>query len=199
VTIDPRPLTIAPRHVARWISIAFHPFVMVGVIVGTAAGARQGAGGAVRAIALTALFTIVPMAVLMWRQVRRGVWQNVDASNRTERPILYIVGGVTLAALLAYLMVMSSQSFMVRGVVVTLGMIVVCALATRWIKVSLHMAFATLAATTLALMRAPAGYVLLLILPALMWSRLTLDRHAPAEVALGTLIGACAGATIHFL
>jgi hypothetical protein len=193
VTID------RSNAVARWVSIIFHPFVMVGVMVGTAAGARQGGQGAVRAVALTALFTIVPMAILMWRQVRRGRWQNVDASNHAERPILYIVGGVALATLLAYLMLVRSQSFMVRGVVATLGMIMVCALATRWIKVSLHMAFAALAATTLALMRTPAGYVLLLALPLLMWSRLTLDRHSPPEVALGTIIGAGAGAAIHLL
>jgi membrane-associated phospholipid phosphatase len=185
--------------IARWISIMLHPFVMVGVMVGTAAAARQGPEGAVRAVALTALFTIVPIAILMWRQVRRGRWQNADASHRAERPMLYIVGGSALAALLAYVMLVRSQSFMVRGVVATLGMMSLCALATRWIKVSLHMAFATLAATTLALMRTPSGYVLLLLLPLLMWSRLTLDRHSPPEVALGTLIGACAGASIHFL
>lgn len=185
--------------IARWVSIIFHPFVMVAVMVGMAAGARQGAGGAVRAVALTALFTIVPMAILMWRQVRRGQWQNADASNRAERPILYIVGGVTLATLLAYVMLVRSQSFMLRGVVATLGMIVVSAAATRWIKVSLHMAFATLAATTLALMRSPAGYALVLVLPVLMWSRLTLGRHSAPEVALGTIIGAGAGAAIHFV
>ena len=39
----------------------------------------------------------------MWRQVRRGRWQNADASNRAERPILYLVCGVALVALLAYL------------------------------------------------------------------------------------------------
>ncbi len=185
--------------VARWISILFHPFVMVSVMVGAAAAARQTPGAALRSVAITAAFTIVPVAVLMWRQVRRGRWENADASNRAERPILYIVGGVGLAALIAYLMLVRSQSFMLRGVAATLGMMAVCAIATRWIKVSLHMAFATLAATALALMRAPAGYVLLLALPLLMWSRLTLDRHSPAEVALGTIIGACAGTAIHFL
>ena len=63
----------------------------------------------------------------MWRQVRRGRWQNADASNRAERPILYIVGGVALVALLAYLLLLRPQSFMVRGVVATLGMMAVCA------------------------------------------------------------------------
>jgi len=185
--------------IARWLSIIFHPFVMVGVMVGAAAAARQGTAAAVRSVATVALFTIVPLAVLMWRQVRRGRWENADASNRAERPILYIVGGIALAALLAYLLIVRTQSFMVRGVVATLGMLAVCAVATRWIKVSLHMAFATLAATALALMPAPAGYALLLALPALAWSRLTLERHTPVEVALGTFFGAGAGAAIHYL
>ncbi len=55
------------------------------------------------------------------------------------------------------------------------------------------MAFATLAAIALALMRSPVGYALLLALPALAWSRLTLQRHTPLEVVLGTIIGAGAG------
>lgn len=185
--------------IARWLSIIFHPFVMVGVMVGTAAAGRQSAGAAVRTVAMVVLFTIVPIAVLMWRQVRRGNWQNADASNRAERPILYIVGGVALVALLAYLMVARTESFMLRGVVATLVMLTACGIATRWIKVSLHMAFATLATLALVLMRSPVGYALLVALPALAWSRLKLERHSPIELALGTLIGASAGAALHYL
>jgi hypothetical protein len=185
--------------VARWISIIFHPFVMVGVMVGTAAAARQGPEGALRAVAVVVLFTVVPLAVLMWRQVWLGRWENADASNRTERPILYLVGGAALLALLAHLLLAGPQSFMIRGVVATLGMVAACALATRWVKVSLHMAFATLAATALALMRSPIGYALLLALPPLVWSRLTLQRHTALELALGTIIGAGAGVAIHYL
>ena len=184
---------------ARWLSIAFHPFVMVGVMVGAAAAARQTAGEAVRAVGTVVLFTIVPLAVLMWRQVRRGRWENVDASNRAERPILYVVGGAGVVALLAYVLVIPQQSFMVRGVLATLGMMAVSALATRWIKVSLHMAFAALAATALTFMRSPIGYALLLALPALAWARLTLKRHTLLEVVLGTIIGAGVSAAMHYL
>ena len=185
--------------IARWLSIAFHPFVMVAVMVGVAAAARQTPGEAARSVGVVGLFTIVPLAILMWRQVRRGTWENADASNRGERPVLYVVGAIALVALLAYLFVLRPQSFMVRGVVVILGMMAVCAAATRWIKVSLHMAFATLTATALALGRSPIGYGLLLALPVLVWSRLTLRRHTPGEVALGAGIGAAAAAAIHYL
>jgi len=36
-------------------------------------------------------------------------------------------------------------------------------------------------------------------LPPLLWSRLTLNRHTSVEVALGVVIGALAGAAIHYL
>ena len=185
--------------IARWLSISFHPFVMVGVMVGTAAAARQTAGEALRTVAIVALFTIVPLMILMAGQVRRGAWTSVDASNRAERPLLYLVGGVALGALLTYELVLRPQSFMVRGTMATLAMLAACALATRWIKVSLHMAFASLAATSLALARSPVGYALLMVLPALVWSRLTLERHTLLEVAFGTLIGAAAGAAMHYI
>jgi hypothetical protein len=185
--------------IARWLSIVFHPFVMVGVMVGVAAAATQTGGEAARSVGLVMLFTIVPLGVLMWRQVRRGKWENADASNRAERPILYIFLGIALVTLLAYLLLLRPQSFMVRGVVATCGMMAVCAAVTRWVKVSLHMAFAALAAIALALMRSPVGYALLLALPAILWSRLTLQRHTPLEAILGTIIGAGAGAAIHYL
>ena len=184
--------------IARWLSIIFHPFVMVGVMVGTAAAERQTAGEALRTVSIVVLFTIVPLAILMVRQVRRGAWDNADASNRSERPILYLVGGAALLALLAYFVVLRPQSFMVRGALTTLGMMACCAFLTKWIKVSLHMAFAALVATALVLTRSPVGYALLLALPALVWSRLTLERHTLPEVALGTIIGAAAGAALHY-
>ena len=182
--------------IARWVSILFHPFVMVGVMASVAAASRQSAGRAVRNVAVVVLFTLVPIAVLMVRQVRHGKWENPDASNRAERPILYFTAG---AALLAYLLIVSPDSGMRRGVGVTLGMMAACAVATRWVKVSLHMAFSTLTAITLALMRSPVGYALLLALPVIMWSRLTLRRHTGIEVALGTIIGAAASAAIYYL
>jgi hypothetical protein len=185
--------------IARWVSIVFHPFAMVSVMVGVVAAARQASGGAAASVALVVLFTIAPLGVLMWHQVRRGRWKNADASNRAERPALYLAGGLALIALLASLLAMAPQSFMVRGVIATFAMLAVCAAVTRWIKVSLHMAFATLAAITLAFMRSPVGYALVLALPAIAWSRFTLQRHTSLELALGTMIGASAGMALHWL
>lgn len=184
---------------ARAISIVLHPFVMIGMLVGTAAIARQSAAEATRAVAVVAIFTVVPLLMLMTRQVKRGAWQNADASNRSERPVLYIVGATALSALIVYLLTVRPESFLLRGTLVTFAMLGLCAAATEWIKVSLHMAFATLTASALTLMRSPAGYLIALLLPALIWSRLTLKRHSAAEVAVGGAIGCAAGVVLHFL
>jgi hypothetical protein len=184
---------------ARWVSILGHPFVMVTTMV-TAAALHFGTPAeAVRMTPIVLLVTVVPVAVLMMRQVRRGAWTNVDASNPRERPILFAIGTLGLVVLLAYLWLAHPQSFVIRGALGTLAMLAVCAMATRWLKVSLHMAFATLAATTLLLLGSAIGWILLAVLPVLAWSRVVLCRHKLAEVAAGVLIGLAAGVTIHSL
>ena len=185
--------------IARRLSILLHPFVMIGAMAGAVAGGRPPRAEGLHSLATVVVFTIAPLTILMWRQVRLGRWETADASNRSERPILYAAAGVAVVALLAYLLAMRPQSFMVRGVAATLGMMAVCAALTRWGKVSLHMAFATLAAITLTVLQSPVGYVLVLTLPALVWSRLTLQRHTWLEVALGAIIGAATGVAIHYL
>jgi membrane-associated phospholipid phosphatase len=125
--------------------------------------------------------------------VRKGTWGTVDASHRRERPVLYGVGGAALLALIAYLAITSPSSPLVRGAGYTLAMIAVCAAATVWIKVSLHLAVAALAAMVLLHMDSPAGWVLAALLPLLAWSRVSLGRHTWTEVALGAVIGAITG------
>ena len=185
--------------VARWVSIIGHPFAMVGVMIIAAALHFGTPREAAHALLLVTVVTFLPVAVLIIRQVLRGSWANVDASERAERPLLFAVGIIALAALLGYALLFRPGSFLIRGGIGVLGMLAGCAVATRWVKVSLHMAFGALATTTLLYLGSPAGWVLLAILPALAWSRLTLDRHGPAEVALGVLAGFVAGYAIHSL
>lgn len=183
----------AMNSAARWVSILGHPFVMSLVLVLAATLHLSNPREAFRTLLLVTLLALLPVAVLMVRQVRSGAWDNVDASNRAERPLLFAVGVAGLALLLGTLLLFRPESFLVRGAIGVLSMLAVCAAVTRWIKVSLHMAFGALAATTLLALGSPAGWAPLALLPVLAWSRLHLDRHQPVEVAAGTLAGAAFG------
>jgi hypothetical protein len=179
--------------VARSVSIVGHPFVMTIIMVLGAALHLSTPSEALRTVLLVTLIALLPVAALMVRQVRRGSWTNVDASNRAERPLLFAVAIVALAVLIGAVLVFRPGSFLIRGAAGVLIMFVVCAVATRWVKVSLHMAFGALATTTLLYLGSPAGWVLLAVMPALAWSRMALERHRPAEVALGLVVGIAFG------
>jgi uncharacterized membrane protein len=190
----PSPGTM--NAVARWVSIVGHPFAMTIVMVFGTALHFSTPREALQTLLFVALIALVPVAVLMVRQVRSGSWTNVDASDRAERPLLFVVGIVALLVLIGAVLVFRPGSVLIRGAVGVLIMLAVCAVATRWVKVSLHMAFGALATTTLLSLGSPVGWVLLVVMPALAWSRLALKRHRPAEVALGLLVGIAFGYAI---
>jgi hypothetical protein len=75
-------------------------------------------------------------------------------------------------------------------------MLAVCALVTRWVKVSLLMAFRRARHHDAPALGSPIGWVLLAMMPALAWSRLAVQRHRPSEVAIGLLVGTAFGCGI---
>lgn len=180
------------KRLARWVSILAHPFVMVALLVAVPA-MRQSPGAAVRSVLLVVIAVVVPIAVLMFFQVRRERWSNVDASKASERPVLFMVALAGLVATLGWLLFNDPGSFLVRGILVVAAFLLLAALLTRWIKLSLHVAFAALTATTLCLLGSPVGYALIPVIPAVSWSRMALARHRVHEILLGLVLGVLTG------
>jgi hypothetical protein len=187
------------NSLARWISIIAHPFVMIAVLVAVAGWRFAPGSQALQALLLVIVVTIVPLAILMVCQVRRGRWSNVDASHTSERPILFLVALTALAALLGWLLLSNPHSFLIRGVIVISLLLVVAALLTRWVKLSLHLAFAGLTVTSLSVIGSAIGLALIPAVPLLIWSRLALSRHRPLELVVGLLLGVLAGLALIYL
>jgi hypothetical protein len=182
-----RPVT----RFARAISILGHPFVTGTVLI--TAGTGLAAGLAFLLIA------VLPMTVLMFLQVRRGRWEHVDASNKGERRALYTIGLLIALAWLGYLIAFRGASAMPKLAMLAIAMLLVCAGVTRWLKVSLHLFFATLTAAALAMAGIAAGWVVAALVPLLAWSRLHLRRHTAAEVVVGGVMGGLTGLAMHFV
>jgi phosphatidylserine synthase len=179
------------------VSIIGHPFaVTVIMVLGMALRLGSSTPQALRTVLTVVGITVLPIALLMIRKVRKGTWENVDASNRRERPVLFAVGLAGLAVFAGMSWMSGSNSLVMRTCLGVLIMLAACAIATRWIKVSLHMAFCTLAATTLLLLHSPLGWIPLVLLPILLWSRLALKRHTLNEVLVGLVTGLTAGLAI---
>ena len=193
-----RTPTDSLTSVARWVSIVGHPFVTT-LVLAAAVEFERGAAAAARTAAVVGVLFVLPIALVTVLQVRRSAWTTVDASQPSERPVLFAVSAAGLLAVLLYFARTQPRTPLVAGTAGVVAMVGVCAALTPWVKVSLHMAAAALAAAVLLWRGSSLGWLLGAVLPALAWSRVVLGRHRWAEVAAGLLVGAVTGTIVaHF-
>jgi hypothetical protein len=184
--------------IARWVSILAHPFVMVVIMVVVAGSHFTSDPQILYPLLIIFVIVLVPTSILMFVQVRRKRWSDADASNISERPLLLRVILIALTVLLAFLLIQDPRSFLIRGVFVTGLLIIVVLISTRWVKMSIHLAFAGLACTSLCILGSVVGYMLLIVVPVLAWSRIALVRHRPHELIFGLALGVLAGIAIGY-
>lgn len=181
------------QGIARAVSIVAHPVVMMPAAALIAASSRGASalqlrlvGGAVATIGIAVL-------AYSWLQVRAGHWTHVDASARGERASLNVFLAVLLflGALLAWLM---TYQLHLAAALASSGLLVSLALlASRWVRMSLHVAFAAFA-TTLVWPTTVAVIAGLIVTAAMVWSRVTLRRHVAVDIIAGLALGAAVGA-----
>ena len=178
-------------YVARAVSIAGHPAVLMPVAAAIASPAH------IRPAAL-AVSLVCACVVLGYslHKARRGEWVHIDASVPAERAQLNVRVGIGLlvtagALWLAGLHVGFSLVVGLSGVIVAAGH-----LFRGMAKLSLHVAFAVLAAF-MVWPNPIAAATLALAAAWLAWSRLALQRHVAADIVLGGLVGAAAGLAFH--
>lgn len=154
---------------------------------------RLGMRGAFRPVALVTVAVLLPLGTFMYLRAKSGHWSTIDASRPAERPPLYFLA-LSLAALLAaYFATSPGFGFLGRGGAAVCLLLVSAALLNRWIKTSLHVAFAAFAAAVLLVLNRPAGLAVLAFVPVLGWARLTMHRHSLPEVLAGALVGGLVG------
>jgi hypothetical protein len=178
--------------VARAVSTIGHPVVVLLAAALVAASSRGATSEQLRLIGGVLVLLSAVALGFSWYQVRTGRWAHIDASNKTERvslnaflAILLLLSGVVLS-LLTHLSQMSI-ALALSGALATSAL-----LLARWIKVSLHTAFAALA-TTLVWPIKFAVAVGIVVTASVVWSRMVLDRHVAADVVVGLLLGIAAG------
>jgi hypothetical protein len=178
---------------ARWISIAGHPFSFIALLVGVAGSKQSGLDGAARLIALAAIILIIPLWIFMWRKWRSGRWQTVDASDARDRPAFYGVAFLLLGLLMGCFAFVEGWSFMLQGCAAIAVLLGFAAILNRWIKLSNHVAFAMFTGILISRLAPHWGFSVLLLVPVVAWSRLALSRHTLNEVVGGMVLGAVVG------
>lgn len=181
------------QKLARFVSWIGHPLVFVTLSVGIVVTTQLPAHSALVILAVLCLSTVAPVGLLLFLGVRSGRWRDADVSVRTERRRFYPIA-IPLSAigtLITWLI--GSPHYIVRGGVVTLLALVFCAVTNFWLKISLHILFASYCTVVLFQINPICGSAALLLALLVAWSRLFLDRHTVAEAAAGMALGTLAG------
>ena len=147
---------------------------------------------------LSALVVLLLLPIALWNlgRVRSGHYSDFDVSRREDRSTLYplIVGLPLLAAFTLFLTGQPRSLWF--GMLCASIMTSIAASVNRWIKISLHAAFAFFCAVAVARLSmawvAPAVVFAVLVA----CSRFILKRHTVSELVLGTGLGLGAGTAL---
>ena len=170
---------------ARILSIAGHPFILIPLMIAAATGNRVWT-------AVVAACTILPMFAITVRNVRRGTWSDHDVSRPDERGGLYRVAFplVALSAVVLYFLGAGPQ--MMRGFAAAAAMLALGLLGNRWLKISMHMMVAGYAGVMIGWLYPNTMWAIVPFVAAIAWSRRKLERHTWAEIIVGLAIGMAA-------
>jgi len=182
-------MTTPPRRLARAVSNVLNPFViftaLFALVAFTEAGAYRGA--LYLAVELTAAAAVAGYVLLMRRRSRVGdFW----ISARAERlaPAVFLLAA--FVALLAALVLLDApQDLSMLTLSIGLASAAVAGITLLW-KASAHCTVAGHAAAAGLLLLGPPGLVFLLVLPLVLWSRVTLKAHTLSQTLAGAVVGA---------
>jgi membrane-associated phospholipid phosphatase len=177
------------HDIASAISTIIHPLLFPLLVVAVVSYARQ------QDIQITAMLvfatialTSLPVAALVWIQVKRGAWSDLDVSKREQRYTLY---PFSLACLIAVAF-MYAKMGAIYAIWCVLALVIantVNSIINLTWKISAHATTAAACAALLWLLAPNWGPIAALSVISVSWSRVVLRRHTPGQVIAGTIVG----------
>lgn len=189
----------AQNRTARWLTEVFQPPVVVTLVLLISPVIEPGFPGTIGYGALAALFVCVLPLVLVLVLVRLGKVTDHHVSNRRQRaPVLLMALGSVVAGLVVLAATHAPRSVVVTVLAIVAGIIVLAAVSPFW-KISGHAAAISSSAVIAILMLGPVWLPLVVLIPAVGWSRVVLRAHTLAQVVAGSLFGALVMAGLWWL
>lgn len=137
------------------------------------------------------IFSLI-LSVFVLIGVKKGFFNNLDVSNRSQRVILYpfVIGIVIVFSLLVFVF-RGPWALITAGTLFTLALLILDIVNMK-IKASVHVA--SVSAIVIGIIYLYRGYsfLLLLFVPLVAWARIVEKRHTLKE----TIVGAVCGITL---
>ncbi|MGP0222004.1 MULTISPECIES: phosphatase PAP2 family protein [unclassified Paenarthrobacter] len=185
----PQLLTGPWRTFARGLTEVFQPPVVVTLLLLISPAIEPGFPGTAWFGALAAFFTCVLPLGYVLVLVKLGRITDHHVSDRRQRTPLLLLSLVSVLAGLAVLQWLHGPASVSVMIIALIGGIAVLAVVSAFWKMSGHGSAISAAAVIVVLMFGPAWSPVLLLIPAVGWSRVVLRAHTLGQVIAGSLFG----------
>ena len=181
-------VTLRPQELAHALTNALNPFVLFTALFALVALAEAGAyrGVLYLAVELLAAAAVAGYVLLMRRSRVGDFWISARAERLTPALFLLAAFVVLLAALVLF---DAPQDLSLLTLSMGLASVAIAGITRLW-KASAHCTVAGHVAAAGLLLLGPLGFVFLLVLPLVLWSRVTLKAHTLSQTLAGAVVGA---------
>ncbi|SDX25083.1 PAP2 superfamily protein [Arthrobacter sp. yr096] len=185
----PQTLTGPWRTVARVLTEVFQPPIVVLVLLLISPSIEPGFPGTMWFGLIAAFFVcVLPLAYVLV-MVKLGRITDHHVSDRRQRPALLLMALVSVVVGLLVLQLLNGPVSVSVMIIALIGGIAVLAVVSAFWKMSGHASALAAAAVIVVAMFGPAFLPVLLLVPAVGWSRLVLRAHTLGQVIAGSLFG----------
>lgn len=181
--------TVIRNRVALFLSAVFQPPVTVAVLLLLSPVIEPGFPGTAWFGVLAVLFVcVLPFAAVLLL-VRLGKITDRHVSDRRQRAPVLAMALLSVLAGLGLLTVVNAPVSVIVMVLAIVGSVVVLGVISVFWKISGHAGAVALSTAIAVLMLGAPWIPLMLLIPAVCWSRVVLRAHTAAQVVMGALVG----------
>ncbi|MFC1982376.1 hypothetical protein ACFLV5_01090 [Chloroflexota bacterium] len=188
------------KRAARLISNIFNPFLIsLVVIILLSFTSASSVRASITWLLISITLSILPVFVVVVCLVRNHRLEGIFIRARKQRNKIYLLASICAAVNCGVLYWLGAPKVLVASFVAGLLAIVIFMCINLWWKISVHTAFVTASITVLIILYGAIGLLSAVLLPVMAWSRIELERHSPAQVAVGALMAALIVVVVFYL
>lgn len=183
------PCSSSKYRPARILSYLLDGSVLVLPIFLTACfyGQKDIRAGAISFIISIFFASLLPYSFIVFLY-KKGVIDDLHMPKRKDRMLPIIVSLSSLIAGYACLEIIDSPVMVKNIFILYIFNLTVMGLVTLWWKISFHASYVTLFSVIFIYVYGIAALPVLVLVPAVAWARVVMNRHTVAQVAAGTLV-----------
>lgn len=121
----------------------------------------------------------------------RGIFTDLDISKREQRPLFFLLLSLASACYLITLYLFQGPIILFLALCGIFFSLIVFSLINTKIKASMHVASIAALIFVLSILYNGVHYLILLLIPLIAWSRITIKRHTTSEAIVGGITGIC--------